>query len=405
MWIIQLAWKNLWRNSSRTLITIAAILFATIISIVAESLKAGVFDNLVKNIVSSYSGHIQIHLKGYQDEQVLENGFYPNKAIEATIKNKAGIKNMTDRLESFLLISSGEETKGCMILGINPVQEDSISSLKKKIIQGVYLSAEDKGVLLAEGLAKKLKLSVNDTILLIGQGYHGASAAAKTTIKGIIRLGSPKLNDRIVYMSLKEAQSFFSADGLATAYILLLHEGEDPEAVAASIRKTIGEKYEVLTWGEMMPEIKQHITTDSNNMRIVQIILYILVSFGIFSTLLIMMAERKSENGMLLALGMSTFRLQLLITTESLLTVMIGSIAGMVLSTPIVWYLKYNPISIKGETAEAYKRFGFEPIFPASYESGIFLSQGLIVFIIGIILSMYPLFTIMRMNALNAMKK
>ena len=405
MWILQLAWKNLWRNSSRTLITIAAILFATIISIVAESLKAGIFDNLVKNIVSSYSGHIQIHLKGYQDEQILENSFQPSRSMEAAIKNTNGIKKITNRLESFLLISSGEDTKGCMILGINPIQEDSISLLKKKLIQGSYLNPEDDGVLIGEGLSKKLKLGVNDTVILIGQGYHGASAAAKTVIKGIVRLGSPKLNNRIIYMPLQGTQSLFSADSLVTASILLLNEDVDPDDVAKSISKMIGNKYEVLTWGEMMPDIKQHIITDSNNMRIVQIILYILVSFGIFSTLLIMMAERKSENGMLLALGMSKFRLQWLITTESLLTVMIGSIAGMILSTPIVWYLKYNPISITGETAEAYKRFGFEPIFPASYETDIFISQGLIVFIIGIMLSLYPLFSIMHMNALNAMKK
>jgi putative ABC transport system permease protein len=405
MWILQLAWKNLWRNSSRTLLTIAAILFATIISIVAESLKEGIFDNLIKNIVSTYSGHIQIHLKGYQDEQILENSFQPSRSMEAAVKNKTGIKKITSRLESFLLISSGEDTKGCMILGINPMQEDSISLLKKKLIQGSYLNPEDDAVLIGEGLSKKLKLGVNDTVILIGQGYHGASAAAKTVIKGIVRLGSPKLNNSIIYMPLQRTQSLFSADSLVTAFILLLNEDVDPDDAAISISKMIGNKYEVLTWGEMMPDIKQHIITDSNNMRIVQIILYILVSFGIFSTLLIMMAERKSENGMLLALGMSKYRLQWLITTESLLTVMIGSIAGMILSTPIVWYLKYNPMSITGETAEAYKRFGFEPIFPASYETDIFINQGLIVFIIGIILSLYPLFSIMHMNALNAMKK
>lgn len=81
MWIVQLAWKNIWRNKSRTAITMAAVSFATVISMLAASLKEGIFNNLIKNIVSSYTGHVQLHLKGYQDEQVIENGFVPDSLL------------------------------------------------------------------------------------------------------------------------------------------------------------------------------------------------------------------------------------------------------------------------------------------------------------------------------------
>jgi ABC-type antimicrobial peptide transport system permease subunit len=130
-----------------------------------------------------------------------------------------------------------------------------------------------------------------------------------------------------------------------------------------------------------------------------------LVGFGIFSTLLIMMAERKIENGMLLALGMSKFRLQVLLLSESMLTVMMGAMVGLLFSLPIVLYLKFNPIRISGNTADAYKRFGFEPLFPTSSDPAIFLKQGLTVFVLGLILGAYPIWVIFKMNALKAMKK
>jgi putative ABC transport system permease protein len=405
MWILQLAWKNLWRNKSRTAITMAAVSFATVISMLAASLKEGIFNNLIKDIVSSYTGHVQVHLKGYQDEQVIENGFVPDSLLRKKINAMPGVDGITSRLESFALISSGETTKGCLVIGIEAQEKHGFTAMEEKITKGAYPSPHENGLLLSEGLALKLEKEVGDTVIIIGQGYHGASAAGKFLVKGIVVLGSPKLNERLVVMPLEQSQSLFAADSLATSWAVLLHDNIDPDQASKNIAAMTGNQLEVLPWGAIMPDIKQHIEADSGNMQFVQLILYFLVGFGIFSTLLIMMAERKIENGMLLALGMSKPRLQYLLLTESMLTVMMGAISGLLVSLPIVLYLKFNPLRISGSTADVYKRFGFEPLFPTSSNPAIFLKQGLTVFVLGLILGAYPIWVIFKMNALKAMKK
>jgi len=405
MWILQLAWKNLWRNKSRTAITMAAVSFATVISMLAASLKEGIFNNLIKNIVSSYTGHVQVHLKGYQDEQVIENGFVPDSPLRKKISALPGVDRITSRLESFALISSGETTKGCLIIGIEAQEKHGFTAMEEKITKGAYPAPHENGLLLSEGLALKLEKKVGDTVIIIGQGYHGASAAGKFLVKGIVALGSPKLNERLVVMPLEQSQSLFAADSLATSWAVLLQDNIDPDQASKNIAAMTGNQLEVIPWGEIMPDIKQHIEADSGNMQFVQLILYLLVGFGIFSTLLIMMAERKIENGMLLALGMSKPRLQYLLLTESMLTVMMGAISGLLVSLPIVIYLKFNPLRISGSTADVYKRFGFEPLFPTSSNPAIFLKQGLTVFVLGLILGAYPIWMIFKMNALKAMKK
>ena len=405
MWILQLAWKNLWRNKSRTAITMAAVSFATVISMLAASLKEGIFNNLIKDIVSSYTGHVQVHLKGYQDEQVIENGFVPEPELRNKIGMMPGVDGITSRLESFALISSGETTKGCLVIGIEAQEKHGFTAMEEKITKGSYPAAHENGLLLSEGLALKLEKEVGDTVIIIGQGYHGASAAGKFLVKGIVALGSPKLNDRLVVMPLPLSQFLFSADSIATSWAVLLDDNMDPDQASKNIAAMTGNQLEVLPWGEIMPDIKQHIEADSGNMQFVQLILYFLVGFGIFSTLLIMMAERKLENGMLLALGMSKPRLQYLLLTESMLTVMMGAMAGLLLSLPVVLFLKFNPIRISGSTADVYKRFGFEPLFPTSSDPAIFLKQGLTVFVLGLILGAYPIWVIFKMNALKAMKK
>lgn len=405
MWIVQLAWKNIWRNKSRTAITVAAVAFATMISMLAASLKEGIFNNLIKDIVSSYTGHVQLHLKGYQDEQVIENGFVPDSLLRNKIAVIPGVRTITSRLESFALVSSGETTKGCLVIGLEDQEKYAFTAMADKLIKGTYPKMKDNGLLLSEGLATKLKKNIQDTVIIIGQGYHGSSAAGKFIVKGIVSLGSPKLNERLVVMPLVQSQQLFAADSIATSWAILLNDDMDPYALAGTIASEAGGEYEVLTWGDIMPDIKQHIEADSGNMQYVQLILYFLVGFGIFSTILIMMAERKIENGMLLALGMTKCRLQLLLLCESMFTVMMGAILGLLISLPAVLYLKINPIRISGSTADAYKRFGFEPLFPTSSDPAIFLKQGLTVFVLGLILGCYPIWVIGKMNALKAMKK
>ncbi|SHL09725.1 ABC-type transport system, involved in lipoprotein release, permease component [Chitinophaga jiangningensis] len=405
MWIVKLAWKNLWRNPTRTLVTVAAIFFAVILSMVAEALKLGVFENLVKNVVSFHSGYIQVHKMGYQDEQILDNSFSQDNTTASLIANTRNVNAVTPRLEAFSLAASAELTKGCLVAGINPELENNITQLKTKLVAGKYLKGSDNAVLMAEGLANSLKLRVYDTVMLIGQGYHGATAAGKFVIKGIVKFGSPQLNNGILFMPLPAAQEYFSAEKQITAYILSVHTDKLLPTTAVAVKRVVGVDYEVLTWEELMPDIKQHIATDSNNMKIVQAVLYLLICFGIFSTLLMMMLERKFEIGMLVAIGMKKSKLILLFIIESVLTVLTGCLAGMVAGVPLIFYLHYYPIRMGGDTAKAYERFGFEAIFPTSTDSTIFISQALTVLMIGIALSLYPIVKILQLKPLTAMKK
>lgn len=405
MWLLKLAWKNLWRNRSRTLITTSAVAFATVVSVLAKSLQEGVFNNLVKNIVSSYTGHLQVHLQGYNDEQVLDNSMKFNAQLKQQMGMVSGVSAVAARLESFSLVSSGDKTKGCMVIGIVPGSEEQITSLDKKLKKGKYLATGSAEVLIGEGLSDRLACALGDTIILIGQGYHGSTAAGKFRVGGILELGSPQLNDRLLVMTLSKAQELFSADSMVTSYIVAMKEDADLNGVANEVHHLAGSAYEVLTWEQIMPDVKQHIETDTQNMNVIQWILYVLVSFGIFSTLLIMMVERRYETGMLVAIGMSKIRLQFLVMLESLLTVLMGAVVGMLISLPVVGYLSRHPIRITGETAEAYKRFGFEPIFPTSTDPMIFLGQGFLVFIIGLILSLYPVYVVAKLNPVQAMRK
>jgi ABC-type lipoprotein release transport system permease subunit len=206
-------------------------------------------------------------------------------------------------------------------------------------------------------------------------------------------------------LTLPVAQEFFTAEKILTSYVMDLTSTQYLESTARTLRKSLGSEYEVMTWKEMLPEVDQHIQTDKGSMYIIQGILYLLICFGIFGTLLMMMAERKYEMGMLIAIGMKKRNLVMVLLIESVMNVLLGCIAGMLASIPIVYYLNKYPIRFSGEMAETYSRFGFEPIFPASVNPVIFITQGIIVLVLGFVLSLYPMIKVLQLNPVTAMKK
>jgi len=403
--IVKLTWRNLWRNKRRTMITMASVSFAVVLAVLMQSLQKGVFDNLIKNVVSFYSGYLQVHKKGYWDEQVIENSFALNDTLLKEAGYVAGVQTVVPRIESYALASSGAITKGCMVCGTDPLREDKLTQLSGKLIKGSYFSTEANSVMLGAGLAELLGLTVNDTLVLLGQGFQGSLAAGKYPVSGILRFGSPQLNESMVYMPISAAQKFLGAEGRATSLALEITDLGMLESIQQEMAVSAGPLYEVMTWKEMMPDIENHIRADSAGFYIWTGILYLIIAFGIFSTLLMMTAERKYEFGMLVAIGMKKMRLGLMLLAETFMITVMGTLIGLLLGLPLVWYFREKPVRFSGKMAKAYEQFGFEPIFPTVLEPQIFITQALIVFGLAFLIGLYPVWSAGRIDPVKAMKK
>ncbi|HRI27793.1 MAG TPA: FtsX-like permease family protein [Chitinophagales bacterium] len=403
--LFTLAWRNLWRNRSRTLITTASVFFAVVLAIFTMSIQKGVWGNFIRNVVSFYSGYAQVHAHGYWDEQVLDQSFAYSDSLNRVIVAQEGISATAPRIESFALISGDSITKGARIIGIDPQTEDLVTGLRAKLKTGAYLQATDEAVLIAEGLADKLQTNVNDTIVLLGQGYHGSTAAGKYVVKGILKFASPDLNDAFVYMPLTAAQSFFTAPDMLTSLVLLFDNAERMNSITPQLQTTLGQSYEVMTWQEMMPDIKELVRTKEGGTYVIIAILYLLVSFGIFGTLLMMTAERRYEFGMLMAIGMKRAKLAVVVLIESVLVTLLGCLLGVAVSIPLIYYFNVNPITFTGDLAEMYYNFGFEPILPTVFSPTVITEQTIIVTCIALLLAFYPLYHVMNLNEVEAMKK
>ena len=402
--ILKVAWRNIWRNKRRTLITSASVFFAVFFGLMMRSMQIGTFGRISDNLVSSYSGHIQIHKKGYSEEKIINNSFEPASEDINKIKTLKHVKAFVPRIESFALASSGEHTKGCFVTGISPEEENNMTKISDKVTLGNYLTVNDKGALIGDKLASFLEVGINDTIILLGQGYHAASAAGKYPIRGLLHFPSPRLNSSLVYISLKEAQELYSTENKLTGIAVLLDADKNTASVKSEISGFLNlDKYEVQDWGEILPELKQLIQTKSVSSYVMLGLLYMIVGFGVLGTVIMMTAERRKEFGLLVAVGMKKFRLEMTVFSETIFLGFVGVILGFAASLPIIFYYSINPIVLSGTMAAMYEKNGFEPVIQFSSDTGYMFAQLIIVGIIVLISATYPIFKISSLKPVNAM--
>ncbi len=400
---IRLAWRNLWRNKRRTGITVAAISFAVMFAIAMRSMQLGAYSNMIDNAVRFYSGFAQVHKKGYWDEQSLDNSFLHNDSLVRLSLQDNHIQNLVPRIESYLLASNGTRTRGINVAGIDPEKEKLLTELDRKVIEGNYLDSNDTGILLTKGLSEYLDASVGDTMALVGMGFHGANAAGKYAVKGIIKFNNPELNKRFAFINLSKAQWLFDAANVLTALVVITEPDKVSSAVK-SLQATFGSDYEVMDWREMMPELVQVIEADSIGGIIILCILYIVIGFGIFGTIVMMTAERRHEFGVLTALGMKPWRLLSVVTIESIMLSMLGVLIGILISFPVVLYFYHHPIPLSAEMAKTSEAYGMEAIIPFSLEPKIFFYQALAVLSISLLAMTYPFFRILTLQPSEAMR-
>jgi ABC-type lipoprotein release transport system permease subunit len=401
---IKLAWRNLWRNKKRTLIAAASVFFAVILSLIMRSMQKGYYDYMIDSSVRLYTGHIQIHGKDFWEKRSLEESMLFDEALMHKLKENKNIIHIIPRLETYSLISFGKVSRVVQVTGINPGLETEVTKLKDKITDGSYLNENSNGILIAEGLAKLLNANVGDSVILYGQGYHGITAAAIVPVIGIVKFSIPEQNKSFTYLSLNFAQEHLSAIDRITSLSILLNNANEIESLKTFLKNFFDDSHEIMDWAELSPELVQSIQIDNASGIIMLGILYVVIAFGIFGTIVMMTAERVKEFGILISIGMKKWKLALVTTLETTFISFIGVTAGALVSIPILLYLVHHPIPLTGETAEAILEWGFDPIIPFAFYSGMYFAQIWTVLAIAILSAFYPINFIRRLKPSKALR-
>jgi ABC-type lipoprotein release transport system permease subunit len=393
-----LSWRNIWRNKKRTIIVASSVFFAVILAAVMRSAQLGSYSYMIDSSAKLFTGHLQIQGEQYWDKRSLDESIHIDRLTMDSISATAHVRHITPRLEVFALVSHRTSTKVSQVIGVDPLNEDQMTGVKERLVSGTYIDEESKGLLIGSGLAKMLKAAVGDSIVLYGQGYHGQIAAAITPIIGIIKLPFKAMDNGMVLLPLAYAQEIFSCPSRITSLPILVENIRFLDDVEQSLHPYLKSDQRMMAWNEMMPDLEQSIEVDNVSGIIMLAILYIVIAFGVFGTIMMMVSERAKEFAILISVGMKKRRLLLVLILETFMVSFVGVVIGIVASIPVILYLVNNPIQLGGEMAELYDQLSIEPILNFSAEPWIFVSQALVVLIIAFVTVIYPLLFIRRLD-------
>ena len=403
---LKMAWRNIWRNPRRSLLTMTAIAFAAMILVVMLSWQFGSYAAMINSSVRLRTGHLQVQAAGYMKDHEIRQVVSDPAAVCAVMKTAPGITAYTCRANAFSLVASTDRTYGALITGIDPAKEAHVSSIRDLIRKGRYLSSSDiDAAIVGSRLARNLKVSVGDTLTLLGQGKDGSVAAGVVRVTGIFSTGIDELDRNSIYIPLTAFQSIYSMGGAVHEVVALCDSLYDVSAAKAYLAKHLhaaASGLSVLDWEALMPGLVEAIKMDFVSGLIFWVILVLVVAFSILNTFLMAIFERTREFGVMMAMGATPGRLTRLLFFESFGMTAMGVLFGMGLGISITLVLQHVGVNISG-ASEILKHFGISGrIYPHLSVASALIGPGLVL-VITLGVALYPALRIRRLMPVQAM--
>jgi putative ABC transport system permease protein len=355
MLFFRMAWRNVWRNRRRSLLTVLAISLGLGFNVFMRGIGDGFHEQMVDNSVRAEIGHIQIHRAGYHEVPGLNKTLPDPGQVEAAIRRLPGLRGYSFRVLGSGLASTSANSSGVEILGVDPAQEQTVTTVERAIVEGHYLSTgAQRPILLGQRLATRMKASLGDKIVLMVQAADGSMGAQLFRVTGIFRSGSPDLDQGVVFILRTDAQALFSlGKRVSEAVVLLQSSREVPGALAALKRTLGGDGVEVLPWWQVAPFLQQFIQIDDAFFYIIVLIFFIVISIGILNTIMMSVFERVQEFGVMMALGTKPRQIVRLVVEEAFALGLVGVAIGDTIGAAATLYFAREGINLGAFSAGA----------------------------------------------------
>lgn len=342
-----LAARNVLRNRRRSVITVLSIAVGLSALTFLWSFIDGMNRQMVENTTRYFAGDAQIHLKGYHADPSLDLAFADIGRVARIARDDAGVQAVSVRLESRLLTSRGDKSRGVMVYGVDPADEARVTDLFKAVVDGAALQNErDAGVLIGEKLAEALAARAGDEIVLVGQAYDGSLASGRVRVRGVFRTKIDEFDGYVAVMARPALSELLAAPGEATAVTLRLRDRSQLAADADRLSAALGARYEVVGWPTLLPMVAISVRYHEVMGYVVLLIFFVMVAAGVANPVLMSVLERTREFGVMLALGTGQGALLRLVLYEAVLLGLAGVLVGNLVGLSLTLYFARTGIDM-----------------------------------------------------------
>lgn len=400
-----MAWRNIWRNKSRSIVIMLSVAIGMLAGIGVLALYKGMMTSRVRTVIDSEVGHLQIHHPGFKKDYhpalILPGG----NALLKKVRSYKEVKTAVPRTLAQGMLVTTTGSSGVQINGVIPELEYRASNLKQKIIEGEgFHEAKKNEILVGKKLAGKMKLKTGSKLVLTFTDTSDNLVSSAFRVAGIYRSGNAPLDEINVYVQLTALNELLLTGNAFHEIAVLLNRDDDLQAMQEKLRET-NPSLLVESWKDISPETDLMVKTVDQYSYIIMIVILIALAFGILNTMLMSVLERKKEIGMMLALGTSRLRIFLLVLTETVFLTVAGTPAGILMAYLVTSYYQKHGLDLSGMGKDMMASFGFEttiyPSFPWEKLSTI------LIMVIGLALlsCLLPVLKAVRLKPVEALRR
>lgn len=399
--LIKLAWKNIWRNKTRSLVVITATALGLWAGVFASAFVKGMMDQKINNVIQDELSHFQFHHPEFKNEYLPEFSIQNDQEIIDQLKQNMAVVGVSSRVISMAMIASPNKSGSIRLNGITPDQEKDVTKLHSRIHEGTYFENDKKNqILVSKKTAENFKVKLRSKVVVTIQEMEKEITAGAFRVVGIYETSNPIYDEMNAYVRKQDLMSLLNMESGTHEIAVLLNDHD----LADPLARDFQDKYPKLLvepWLDLSVGMRYMVEAfDTYVYFIVGIILLALI-LSIINTMLMAVLERTREIGMLMAIGMNKIRLFGLILIETIFLSLIGGPAGLFIAWLTIKYFAYQGINLSGA---AYGEMGFGSIIYPYLDFNSYMGVTFMVIIMSILAAIYPALKALRLRPVDALR-
>ena len=383
-----MAWRNVWRNRRRTVVTVSAMAFALFVMILWSGMIEGYLQAMERSILDLEVGDLQVFAADFRENPSLYTVIEEPEKLIAPLS--ADGFTASARVLAFGLAAAGEASAGVSFRGVDVERDATVSSIHEEVAEGRWLDPGDpKGVVLGRRLARILGVGVGDEIVVLTQGSDSAMAYDLYDVRGILR-GIADATDRggvfLNQLALRELLEV--PEGV---HQIIIRRPEDVDLALAATRVAgFAPDLDVQTWRQLMPTLASLLESARGAMMMMYFIMYVAIGMLILNAMLMAVFERIRELGVLKALGVGPFEVLRLILIESGIQTALAVAVGTISSIPVMLYLQNTGLDLQSLVGVSVAGIAMDPLWRAVITVDVFTTPVVILVIVVVLAVLYP---------------
>lgn len=401
-----LAFRNIRSNIRRSIISILAVAVGLATLIFSGTLRVGQYDTLVHSGVSQLAGHVVVQQKGFQENREPSYILTEASVIQNFLRGEYPEETVTTRTYLGGLLASTSNPTFITLTGIDPSQEQNISDMPEKIIEGEWLTDNTKDILIGHNTAEMLKVDLNDKVVFTVSN-NGEMNGQLFRIRGIFKTGSEEIDAFTGFIHYQAAAELLGQQDVAHQVAIHLRDVSKTSVVLQHTQSGLRtENAEILPWELALPDILNMIKVDKLANLLVNFILFTIVALGIVNTMLMSVLERLNQFGVMLAIGVKMSQLIRMIVYEGILLGLIGSMLGIIIGIVVSYPLVTVGIDLSSRVGDSVQIGNTlnSAVLYGKYSIELIVSYALIAWIFSIFATIYPAWKLSTLKPIEAMR-